>query len=247
MKTIKPNIRITDSGKYYVVIKGFQKTYETLEEAENVLKEIKMNTKNINHDYPLDFIDALFGTNKMIDIAYIENNFDKNINYVLDTITEREALVVRKRFIEGYTFEAVALQFGVSRERIRQIEAKAIRKLRHPSRLYFIRYGEEVKELQDDINKLTNDLLLKKEQLLNILANPDLIELTKEEIEGATSIDTLDFSVRTYHVLRRSGVDTLLQLMSKSVKQLRVIRNMGNKSIREIIEKLGKIGFKLSE
>ena len=57
---------------------------------------------------------------------------------MLDTLTPREAKVLRMRFgIEmntDHTLEEVGKQFDVTRERIRQIEAKALRKLRHPSR-----------------------------------------------------------------------------------------------------------------
>ena len=57
---------------------------------------------------------------------------------VLDTLTEREQKVLRLRFglDDGRprTLEEVGREFNVTRERIRQIEAKALRKLRHPSR-----------------------------------------------------------------------------------------------------------------
>src|SRR5581483_7885400 len=58
---------------------------------------------------------------------------------VLDTLTERERRVLSLRFglIDGYsrTLEEVGKQFKVTRERIRQIEAKALRKMRHPTRI----------------------------------------------------------------------------------------------------------------
>ena len=57
---------------------------------------------------------------------------------ILDTLTPREAKVLRMRFgidmNTDHTLEEVGKQFDVTRERIRQIEAKALRKLRHPSR-----------------------------------------------------------------------------------------------------------------
>ena len=62
----------------------------------------------------------------------------EKIRDVLDTLTERERQVLEQRFglVDGYsrTLEEVGRQFRVTRERIRQIEAKALRKLRHPSR-----------------------------------------------------------------------------------------------------------------
>lgn len=62
----------------------------------------------------------------------------ENIEEVLSTLSDREARVLKMRFgLAGYrpmTLEEVGREFGVTRERIRQIEAKAIRKLKHPSR-----------------------------------------------------------------------------------------------------------------
>ncbi len=62
----------------------------------------------------------------------------EQISEVLDTLTERERNVLRLRFGlddgRGRTLEEVGREFNVTRERIRQIEAKALRKLRHPSR-----------------------------------------------------------------------------------------------------------------
>ncbi|NNE92004.1 MAG: RNA polymerase sigma factor RpoD [Verrucomicrobiales bacterium] len=61
------------------------------------------------------------------------------IKDVLDTLTERERAVLEQRFglVDGYsrTLEEVGKQFQVTRERIRQIEAKALRKMRHPTRI----------------------------------------------------------------------------------------------------------------
>jgi len=62
----------------------------------------------------------------------------ENIDEVLSSLTDREAKVLRMRFsLDGdqpHTLEEVGRHFGVTRERIRQIEAKALRKLKHPSR-----------------------------------------------------------------------------------------------------------------
>ena len=70
---------------------------------------------------------------------YATNELLKDeIAEVLLTLTEREEKVIKLRFGledgKSRTLEEVGQMFGVTRERIRQIEAKALRKLRHPSR-----------------------------------------------------------------------------------------------------------------
>ncbi len=70
--------------------------------------------------------------------AAIRYDLQRQINCALETLTPREEKVLRKRFGIGeatdHTLEEVGQDFEVTRERIRQIEAKALRKLRHPSR-----------------------------------------------------------------------------------------------------------------
>jgi len=68
----------------------------------------------------------------------VKSNLSEATTKILSTLTPREERVLRMRFGVGmntdHTLEEVGLQFSVTRERIRQIEAKALRKLKHPSR-----------------------------------------------------------------------------------------------------------------
>ena len=70
--------------------------------------------------------------------AAIQSNLRETTTRVLASLTPREERVLRMRFGIGmntdHTLEEVGQQFSVTRERIRQIEAKALRKLKHPSR-----------------------------------------------------------------------------------------------------------------
>ena len=72
----------------------------------------------------------------------------EQLNEVLNTLTDREAKVLKLRFGledgKARTLEEVGQRFEVTRERIRQIEAKALRKLRHPSR------SKKVKDFLDE-------------------------------------------------------------------------------------------------
>jgi len=83
-----------------------------------------------------DFVEDQNAVNPL-DVAIAEA-LEKATLEVLENLTSREEKVLRMRFGIGmntdHTLEEVGKQFGVTRERIRQIEAKALRKLRHPSR-----------------------------------------------------------------------------------------------------------------
>jgi RNA polymerase primary sigma factor len=83
-----------------------------------------------------DFIEDKSATNPSN--AVMQMNLGEQTRKVLATLTPREEKVLRMRFGIGersdHTLEEVGQDFEVTRERIRQIEAKALRKLRHPSR-----------------------------------------------------------------------------------------------------------------
>jgi RNA polymerase primary sigma factor len=112
---------------------------------EKIRKILKISKEPISMETPIgddddshlgDFIEDQ-GTMAPVDAAVYTSLRDAT-KEVLDTLTPREAKVLRMRFgIEmntDHTLEEVGKQFDVTRERIRQIEAKALRKLRHPSR-----------------------------------------------------------------------------------------------------------------
>jgi RNA polymerase primary sigma factor len=75
--------------------------------------------------------------------AAIQSNLRETTTRVLASLTPREERILRMRFGIGmnsdHTLEEVGQKFSVTRERIRQIEAKALRKLKHPSRSRVLR------------------------------------------------------------------------------------------------------------
>jgi len=114
--------------------------------VERVRAVLKMAQTPISLQMPVgDSDDTSFGD--FIEDKSAENPADSaaiillkdKIKDVLETLTDRERSVLEQRFglVDGYprTLEEVGRQFRVTRERIRQIEAKALRKMRHPTRL----------------------------------------------------------------------------------------------------------------
>ena len=232
----------------------FDDTFNTIEEAREFLQNVSDNEKVRNFDYPLTFIKSIFeeprynpyGSTKppLYDIEYIENHFDENIGYVLETLRENEQEVLKLRFFDGFTLESTGKKLGLTRERIRQIEAKAIRKIRLPYRISILRYGKEILDLQDDISKLKEELLKIKIDIINKIKNPELREVSESEVGLEQKIEWLDLSVRAHHSLTRSGIKTVGQLVKLTPHEFYAIRNMGAKTRREINEKLKEKGFK---
>jgi RNA polymerase primary sigma factor len=129
---------------------GREPTHEELVEKlnmplEKVRKVMKIAKEPISLETPVgDEEDSYMGDfledkNSVIPLdAAIHTNLRDSTTRVLSSLTPREERVLRMRFGIGmntdHTLEEVGQQFKVTRERIRQIEAKALRKLKHPSR-----------------------------------------------------------------------------------------------------------------
>ena len=129
---------------------GIEPTPEELAERmempeDKVRKVLKIAKEPISMETPIgededsnlgDFIEDV-NTESPIDFA-TTSGLSEATQEILSTLTPREAKVLRMRFgidmNTDHTLEEVGKQFDVTRERIRQIEAKALRKLRHPSR-----------------------------------------------------------------------------------------------------------------
>lgn len=118
--------------------------------VEKVREVLKVSADPISLDTPIgeeddshlgDFIkdENMMGPEEAASYKMLQEQIDK----LLDTLTERESRVLRLRFgLEDgrcRTLEEVGAEFGVTRERIRQIEAKALRKLRHPNKVKMLR------------------------------------------------------------------------------------------------------------
>jgi RNA polymerase primary sigma factor len=117
---------------------------------EKVRKALKLAREPLSMETPVgDEEDSHLGDfiedkNAILPIdAVIQSNLRETTTRVLASLTPREERVLRMRFGIGmntdHTLEEVGLQFSVTRERIRQIEAKALRKLKHPSRSRMLR------------------------------------------------------------------------------------------------------------
>jgi DNA-directed RNA polymerase alpha subunit len=146
---------------------------------------------------------------------------------ILETLTPREENVLKMRFGlddgERKSLAQVAERYAVSKERIRQIEAKALRKLRHPSRLEKI---IPVRTVRQEIVYICE-------------------KCQAESLEDQTSLENLPLSVRACNCLKNSGIETIAQLLAKSERDLLRMRNFGIVSLNEIKAMLADQGLEL--
>ena len=196
--------------------------------------------------YPLNLARCIFESEEEARKAYIPG-----ISAALATLTEREQSVIACRFQRKLTLEQCGKEYGITRERIRQIEAKAIRKLRHPSRLNMMR-AVPLTELQakhTEYFKLQDEYeWLKKafELLTAQKAEPGvIIPMAKIAERLEAPIEELDLSVRSYNCLRRVGKDKLRDIVEMTEGELMKVRNLGRKSYAEVVAKLKEYGLRL--
>lgn len=113
--------------------------------VEKVKKVLRIAKEPVSLETPIgededsslgDFIEDKKSKNPLDEVVYLK--LSEHTKQILDTLSPREASVLRLRFgidcASDHTLEEVGKKFNVTRERIRQIEAKALRKLRHPTR-----------------------------------------------------------------------------------------------------------------
>ena len=168
------------------------------------------------------------GTNK---------SWEESLFETLDTLSERESKVLKLRFglvdSNFRTLEEVGKVFGVTRERIRQIEGKAIRKLKHPSRKYVL-MGASWQLAVQEAKQMGEKLLLKRSE-----------DIAKDrQPTSYIEVENIGLPTRVYNALLRHGYKYVYDLMKAPDEELLRVRNLGPRSVKMIryaIEKFTKI------
>lgn len=194
--------------------------------------------------YPFNLARDILGSEEAAIKIYIPG-----IYAALATLTERESNVIRLRYTEKMTLKAIGQEHGVTQERIRQILAKALRKLRHPSRAEMFEAVPytETRESTNEYYRLKRayELLVKAFEVCTAKrAEPGVIvPMAEMAVTLQTPIHELDLSVRSYNCLRRAGKNTLKDVCDMTEDELCHIRNLGRKSAGEIMNVIAEHGL----
>lgn len=200
-------------------------------------------------EFPLGLLDDLFGDPNAV--PELPPDFDGSLAYVMSTLDYRTTECILMRYQNHMTFADIALNFGVTRSRVQQIVARGMRKLRHPSRLRFIKYGV-AEVLRRETARAAGVARQRAEE--NAVKNY-ILSQARESAEGCKGdkvmyygmkLSDIDFSVRAYNCLRRAGCYTVGDVLNMTAIGFVRIRNCGVKTREEILTKIERMGFDCS-
>ena len=218
------------------------------------------DTVDIADFYPWNLACDIFGENKTEPedkLEFIGNVSPHALRKALDDewFTDRERKVIELRYKDGMTLEQVGNVFGVQRERIRQIQAKALRKLRHPrlSRHYRLDTMERWYDAEEELSKmrLENIRLQNRLDALTELASRNITPAELDEIEKererkqSARIEEMELSVRSWNCLCRANIRYVKDLEGMTIEKLAKIRNLGRKSMNEVVAKAAEWGIEI--
>jgi len=171
--------------------------------------------------------------------AFVRRTYAPGLLEEIENLGDRQKIVITLRYRSHMTLEDIAKELHVTRERVRQIEARAIRILRRRESLnhWLLVPMERLLEAQRERDEL-------KLKLITLGRTEDLEPEPKLKSVG---IDEMDLSVRAYNCLRRAGIDTLADLQKMTQEDLMKVRNLGRKGLEEIIAKAKEYGITIEE
>ena len=247
--------------------KSYEKYLRINKRTEGDLSSIILKSKGwsvASPGYPYSLIDAINKGLEETNTGPIEvplSDFQKEeLEKIIDNeLTKREADCIRLYFKDELTLDQTGKKFGVTMERIRQILARALRKLRHPARVKLIKYGyEDAIKLKEDYKKAMevrakliadiSEANRKNETLRETgeLDPEEAVEVKSKEI----NLMEMDLSVRSFNCLARAlrskggckdiFVDDVKDLVMSG--KICEVRNLGRRSTEEIIGKLTDLG-----
>jgi len=224
-------------------------------EKEHLLMAIKALKKQLNLPltdfYPYNIALDIFGNrdedskNKAITLSVL------GMQSQIDRFKDRDKGILYMRYKEKMTYDEIGNIIGMSGTRVRQIVGIMLIRLRRPQVLakaksysyYDVnKYNESYSELQRRNRELEKAIMVYSN---NSLSRDKLGGLVKVIDVMAMDIDKLGLSVRAYNALARANIKCLGDIRNLNIDELRGIKNMGNKTVQEVLNMLNEYGIEL--
>ena len=187
--------------------------------------EKSIKTQILREDYPLNLFKAIEAEKTQFQFSIEEITADKleGLEYALTELTEREMQILFLRYQERKTLKEIGEIIGVTAERIRSQELRAIYRLRKPPLLGYIKYG-----------KVACEQLIATRKA----------EKEKEYNERGFNIplEELDLSVRAFNNLKKIGCDTVADVVDLTEEKILSVNSLGVKTRTEIAQRLDSLG-----
>lgn len=200
--------------------------------------------KFAKRSYPYNLLGNIAGIDALAVNFATTNHLLDDVDQLLDDyLDERESLILRLRFINGMTLESIADVIGMTRERVRQLEAKAIRQLRHVVYTQKLLQSSQIQENQYEIERQKR-IIASLESQIQYLRSQIKKEVGYEPLILTNTIVTLGLINRVYNHLRMSGIQTLEELLKSIVSdEIHSLRGMGRTSINNILYRLHQLNY----
>lgn len=203
--------------------------------------------------WPYNLVDAVLMSQEGAPFLLTEAQ-ERGLMQALETLKERDRTLLLEYYSGGRTYRELASAHGVSVERARQIVAKSVRLLRHPSRKNLILYGPEIAERLNPLTQKQTELeqaeaevealTRRREALAREVSGLEAERAEETERKERVPIEELGLSVRSYNCLKRAGLDTCGKVLEAlRGGTLQRVRNLGPKCVYEIVQEMDRHGF----
>ena len=172
----------------------------------------------------------IFGVSEEEALTLMPDDAEETIERILTEMPEKESDIIKRR-LAGETLIDIGASYDVTRERIRQLESKAMRKLHHPAQIRMLSLG--ITKCDAEKEELAREIAERSKKIAERCADIQIAELNP--------------SVRLYNVLSRAGINAVGDLLSWDWYRLARLHNMGKKSLDELRNHLDSIDIQIPE
>lgn len=201
-------------------------------------------------EFPHNLLSAIVGQTSLVPPETMSSDRLSGLQYALSTLDDREQEVILQRFRDHRSRSEIGLDFGISPERIRQIENKTIRKLREPSRWNYIKLG-----VAGYMQKRTKDFYsqgynagYKSGYETGVHDEQNGVKLAYQDSKLLNlTIENMNLSIRSFNCLKRVNCERIGDVARLRDEEISTMRNLGKKSADEIARKLNELGIQYTE